>query len=90
MQWMAEEILQFAETVDPLRKILEKAYAKSGKRTKRSVQNIMMRRLSWGPVQVTAFNSPKDTLHGVVNLSHPHKPRLPVCIQTHPIASGEP
>ena len=47
-RWMSLAIPNFAERIAPLSEVLEKAYAKSGRRTKRSIRSMELRNLSWG------------------------------------------
>lgn len=44
---MKTSIPEFSTHIEPFRKILEEAYVISGKRTKRSIKRIVLRRLSW-------------------------------------------
>ena len=80
-RWMAIAIPDFSRRVAPLTSILEKSYSISGKRTKRSIRNIKLSRLSWGPTHSTAFNSLQESLNSAVKLSY-LDPQKEVCIYT--------
>lgn len=80
-RWMAIAIPDFTRRVGPLTEILERAYAVSGKRTKRSVRNIPLQKLSWGPTHSAAFVSLQETLQSAVKLSY-LDPSKEVCIYT--------
>ena len=80
-RWMSIAIPNFAERVEPLTKILESAYAKSGKRTRRSIRSIDLRSLSWGTTEDEAFTLLQDTLRNAVLMSYPD-PMKSVCIFT--------
>lgn len=70
LRWMSSYIPDFSRRVAPLRGILEDAYPRSGKRTTRSVRNIKLRDLYWGPQHSKAFQDLKDQLLNAVKLSH--------------------
>lgn len=78
---MSNAILDFADRVSPLRKTLEDAYLRSGKRTGKSIQSIPLHTLSWGPEQEEAFHSLQDSLRKSVMLSHPD-PSKETCVFT--------
>lgn len=80
-RWMSISIPDFARRVTPLTDLLEKAYSRSGKRTKRSIKNISLRTLSWGPLHTEAFHNLQDTLRNAVRLSYP-KPGMEICVHT--------
>ncbi len=54
-RWMPIVIPYFAELVAPLHRILEDAYKRSGKRSKRLIRNITLSSLSWGAVRESSF-----------------------------------
>ena len=83
LRWVSNSIPQFAErSALHLTDVLEKAYKKSGRRTKRSVQNIPLHTLSWGTGHVEAFKSLQDTIREAVQLSFPKKEKQ-ICIYTY-------
>lgn len=79
LRWMSISIPNFAERVAPLNQILEEAYSRSGRRTKRSIQGIKLATLSWGATHVANFNDLKDSLVNAVTLSYPDSQRT-VCV----------
>lgn len=81
VQWMSRYIPDFPGRVAPLRDILEKAYAQSGKRTTRSIKNVSLSQLSWGPEHLKAFNDLQEQLRSAVRLSH-RKRDMTLCIFT--------
>ena len=70
-QWMASAIPDYARSVAPLRALLERAYSKSGKRSKRSVQSLPLTgELAWGDAHQTAFDNIQAVLSNAIKLSH--------------------
>lgn len=58
--WMRNAIPHFAERVAPLYKLLEAAYTKSRKRTKRSIASITLSSLGWSRSIGTTDGSAPD------------------------------
>eukprot|EP00171_Calliarthron_tuberculosum_P004595 IDg4595t1 len=81
MRWMALAIPQFSERVAPLQAVLEAAYAKAGRRTKRAIKNIPLASLSWGTAHDATFVDLQDSLRNAVKLSYPH-PGKAICVHT--------
>ena len=80
-RWMSLAIPNFAARVAPLTEVLEEAHKLSGKRTRKSIQNIALSSLSWGAVHEKAFRNLQDTLRSAVELSYP-EPEKEICIFT--------
>jgi len=80
-RWMSNSIPDFSVRIAPLNEVLEEAYGRSGKRTKRSVKNIALSTLPWGPTHVQVFTELQDTLRNAVKLSYP-KPGMEICVYT--------
>ena len=78
---MSNSIPDFATRISLLNDVLEDAYSRSGKRTKRSIKNIALSNLSWGTNHVKVFEELQDTLRNAVKLSHP-KPEMEICVYT--------
>ena len=76
---MSISIPNFASRVAPLSDILEEAYTRAGRRTKRSIKCIKLATLSWGPAHVESFNSLKDTLANSATLAYPDSSKT-ICI----------
>ena len=74
-------IPKLAERMAPLVKVLDEAYAKSGKRTKRSIRNMSLNSLSWGPTHETSFRDLQDSLKSAVTLAYPD-PEKVICVFT--------
>ena len=70
LQWMPLTISDFSDRVALLRDVLEEAYVRSGKRTRKSIQRITLSQLSWGPAHVATFHSLQEQLRQSVTLSH--------------------
>ena len=81
MQWMACSVPAFAERIEPLRKILEKAFERTGQRTHRSVRNMALSTLSWGPKENNSFLELQESLRNAVKLAH-IRDDMEVCIYT--------
>lgn len=81
LRWMSNSIPQFAERSAPLVEVLEEAYKKSGRRTKRSIQNMLLQTLSWGDRHVKAFKSLQDTIRSAVSMAFP-KANKRICMYT--------
>ena len=80
-RWMSVVIPNFVQRVAPLVELLEAAYKKSGRRTKRSIKSIKLSSLSWGAVHSNAFRSLQDSLRKAVEIAHPD-PKKVICIFT--------
>lgn len=80
-RWMSIGIPLFAERVSLLTSVLEEAYTLSKKRTKRSIKNIPLSKLSWGDKHIAAFKSIQESLINAVSLSHLKEDYI-VCIFT--------
>ena len=61
---------QIFRTALLLRDVLEEAYVRPGKRTRKSIQKITLSQLSWGPANVATFHSLQEQLRQSVTLSH--------------------
>lgn len=82
LRWMSNSIPQFSERSAILNDVLEKAYKRTGRRTKRSVPNISLDTLSWGKDHLEALKSLQDTIRDSVQLSFPKKDKR-ICIYTY-------
>lgn len=80
-RWMSNPIPDFARCIGPLNEVLEKAFSKSGRRTKRSIQKLVLRTLSWGPTHEQLFLDIQDRLRSAVKLSYPVPDKV-ICIFT--------
>ena len=80
-QWLSIAIPNFAERVAPLRDILDKAYSKAKKRTKKAIKCISLADLSWADVQTTAYRDIQNALRTSIRLAHP-TPDKALCIYT--------
>ena len=80
-RWMSVAIPDFASRCAPLTKLLEAAYTKTGKRNKRSIRNVALSSLPWGPTEEQCFYQLQDTLRNAVKLSYP-LPDKEVCMYT--------
>ena len=79
LQWMGNSIPDFASRVTPLISILEEAHAKSGSRTKRSVQGIPLGSLSWNKGHEQLFAEFQEEIHSMKTLSH-RKREMVLCV----------
>ena len=80
-RWMSLSIPDFARRIAPLTGILEEAYKKSGKRTKKSIRKTALSSLSWGPQHEETFFNLQYSLKTAVTLSYPD-PEKSICIFT--------
>lgn len=78
---MATCIPDFAERIEPLRKILEEAYEKSGSRKKKKIESMRLDDLSWGPEHTSSFQGLQRSLQNAVTLSH-RDSKKSICIFT--------
>lgn len=81
LQWMSQSIPDFANRISSMRKVLEAAYRKTGKRNKRSIASVPLSSLSWGRIHEITFHELQDSLRQSVRLAHPD-PKLQKCIYT--------
>lgn len=79
--WMANAIPRFAERAQPLRDILENAYKRSGKRTKKSIAKIQLRDLGWSSHAQRAFHDIQEQMRKMVSTAH-RDPRKVLCLHT--------
>ena len=70
-----------AERMAPLLKVLDEAYAKSGKGTKCSIRNMSLNSLSGGPTHETSFRDLQDSLKSTDTLAYPDAERV-ICVFT--------
>ena len=80
-RWMSIVIPEYARLIAPLNELLEEAYTRSGRRTKRSIRGMALSTLSWGSEHKKAFSDLQDSLRNAVMLSHPD-PEKEICIYT--------
>jgi len=80
-RWMSLAIPNFAQRIGPLVDVLEEAYARSGKRTKKSIKKVALHTLSWGTAQEEAFRDIQDSIRSAVTLSYPD-PEKVICVFT--------
>jgi len=80
-RWMSNSISYFAARISSLTDLLEEAYRRSGKRTKRSIKNIALSNLSWGITHNQAFQDLQNTLRNTVKLPYP-KPGMEIWVYT--------
>lgn len=78
---MAIVIPDFNRRVEPLNEVLEAAYLKAGRRTKRAIKGMCLRNLSWGAIHETVFQSLQNSLRKAVKLSYP-KDGKELCVYT--------
>lgn len=80
-RWMSVCIPDFARRIAPLVELLDKAYKKSGRRTKKSIKNIKLRELSWGATHTKSFESLQESLRDAVRMSYVD-PKKVICVFT--------
>ena len=80
-RWMASAIPDLARRIKPLNDILEDAYTRVGRRTKRAIRKISISSLSWGPVHDRAFEDLQESLRHAITIAYPD-PRKVTCIFT--------
>ena len=80
-RWMYMALPLFSQRVSLLNNVLEEAYTKSGRRTKRSIRSIPLKNLSWGPTHVKAFEEIQEDLRRSVTLSYPDISKT-ICVFT--------
>lgn len=78
-RWMSQVIPDFVGRIIPLTEILDSAYARSGRRTNRSIRAISLQSLSWGPTHERVFLDLQESLRNSVQLAHPD-PKKSVCV----------
>lgn len=80
-KWISRAIPAFAQTTAPLTAVLEEAFAKSKRRTERSIKNIILESLSWSAEHEAAFRQLQENLCESVKLTYPKSGRT-ICIFT--------
>ena len=81
MLWTSLTIPRFCERVALLQQVLEAAYKKVGKHTKRAIKNMPFSEMPWGMAHNKAFNDLQDSLRNAVKLSYRH-PDETICVHT--------
>jgi len=81
LQWMSQAVPKFAERAYPLRKILDAAYTKSGKRTSRSIRKYKLKDLGWNESTEAIYKGLLEDLRQSVRLSYP-EPGKTICVHT--------
>lgn len=79
--WMSSAIPRYAERAAPLLNMLELAYKKTGKRTKKSITKISLQALGWGHEETKAFRGLQEQLQNVVKTSH-RDPSMHICVHS--------
>ena len=79
--WMSQGIPEFAKRIAPLRSLLEVAYKKSGKRTKKSISKIYLSTIGWNQEHADAFLDIQTQLREQLKLAHRDKEKK-LCIYT--------
>ena len=80
LQWMGNSIPDFANSVTPLRSILEEAHAKYGSRTNKYVQGIPLDSLPWNKGHEKLFREFQEEIH-MTTLSHRNN-EMVLCVYT--------
>ena len=80
-RWMEIAIPEFVRRAAPLTQLLETAYIKSGRRTKRSIRGMPLRTLSWGNTHEKAFRELQNNLRNAVEFSYLRAEQV-VCVFT--------
>lgn len=80
--WLSTSLLRFTEPVEPLRALLEVAYAKTGgKRTKKSISKLSLDSLGWNKTHSDAFDGLQDQIKEATRLTH-RDPKMVLCLHT--------
>lgn len=82
ISWVQNGIPDHARMVAPLRDLIEKAYEKTGKRTKRSIKSISLSSLGSSEPRDNAFEKIQETLRQQVSLAHRNLD-MHICIFTY-------
>lgn len=80
-RWMSLSIPDFTRRIVPLNDMLEAAFKKAGKRTKKSICKILLQRLSWGPTHDESFHNLQESLINAAKLSYT-KGKKTICVFT--------
>lgn len=79
--WMSNAIPRFAERAAPLYDLLDAAYNKVGKRTKKAIARLSLKSLGWGDEHSKSFNSLQQQLQEVVKTAH-RNPEMHLCVHS--------
>lgn len=80
-RWMALTIPEFTKRSAPLTELIERAYAKSGKLTTRSIKGMQLCSLAWGPNHADAFKDVQSRLLSATKLAYPNSSKT-LCLHT--------
>ena len=80
-RWMSTAIPAFEQRIAPLSNILEQAYERSGRRKKKSIENMELSLLSWGPDHERAFKDLQTSILNFTKLAYPKKGSI-LCVYT--------
>lgn len=82
VSWLLSSIPRFAESVAPLRQLLEKAYAKAGgNRKNRAVAKISLASLGWQNNHLNAFQDLQNRLKEYTELNYRNMSKT-LCVHT--------
>ena len=70
LRWMKITISNFPERISKLNEVLESAYSRSGKKTKRSIKDMNLQSFSWGTEHEKLFTELQENLCSTVQLAH--------------------
>ena len=87
-RWMSTAIPAFEQIIAPLSDILERAYETSGRRKKKSIENMELSLLSWGANHERAFRDLQTSILNSTKLAYPKKVAYCAFILTPRIISG--
>lgn len=69
-QWVSVAAPDFSSRVAPLKAVMEEAYSFAGKSTRRSLKNIRLSQLSWGPACNNLVTELQEPLQQAATLAH--------------------
>ena len=81
LRWMSISIPNFPERIAKLNEVLEQAYDRAGRRTKRAIKDMQLRSLSWGTEHDHVFTELQDNLRNSIKLSHLDEDKC-ICVHT--------
>lgn len=79
--WMSMVIPDMDRKIEPLNKILKKAYRNTGKNEKSTLKNVLLSQLSWGAVHVEVLVSIQNILRQIVKRAFPEDEKV-ICVFT--------
>ena len=81
VNWLQMTLPNYAQTVTPIHKYMERVYEKAKGRSKKKVKQVKLKELGWGEEEEKSWEAVKGMLMKSITLAHPD-PKQIICVFT--------